>query len=365
MGTTDFGLQPPHRLALVWAGVIWGVLGVVRLIWVSAWIIGRWRSAAKKIRLSGRRLAMQTDISAMMGRWRPQHIRDNTGRPRFCRLHDACFDSSRPLADRVYHCTYVAEKCKRDQQLRGIHIPVYDHYCSWIGIIVSLDTMKAYLLVLIFLAVDALSVLACSLAGLILFPQSVLYTAVMVLSAFIVLGLGVHNAWMQMRHLALNNTTYPERQYLKRSRAFYFRIYLARDSNVFDDFRFVGTNPNPWDLGTRRNLHQVFGGWDCLLPWTQPPRSADYGNPKYDFDFEMSDEFRVWVEEKREVLRTRAAGSQPAVASSDQREEAQSRGSPPAPQQPTPFPSPPLILPSSPQQLPRLSPSQDESSALS
>lgn len=282
---------------------------------------------------------MQTGPAAMSGRERPERIRDNTGRPRFCRNGDDCFDSGRPLADRVYHCTYVAEKCERDQQLRGIHIPLYDHYCSWVGVIVYLDTMKAYLLILIFLAFDAIIVFSVAVAGLCLFPQSVMYAAMMVLAAIIVLGLGSHNAWLQVRHLAMRNITYPERRYLE-SRSFYFRIYLDRDSDEFTELRFAGTNPNPWDLGTRRNLHQVFGGWDCLLPWTQPPRSVDYGNSKHEFDFEMNDEFRMWVAEKREALRSRTAGSQPAVAPLDQREEAQSRGSPPAPQQPTPS-SPP------------------------
>lgn len=308
---------------------------------------------------------MQSDLHTIMGRARPQRIRDRSGRPRFCKYQHTsmgCFDGGRPLGDRVYHCTYVAKKSERDQKMRGIHLPVYDHYCSWIGVIVYLDTIKPYLLTLIFLFLDGIIVFACSVAGLCLFQHTVVYAAMGVLAALVVLWLGSQNVWIKFRHLAMRNITIPEMNQLERIMGelhgfFWFRISLDRDSGEFLDARFTGKNPNPWDLGIRRNLYQVFGGWDCLLPWTRPPRSAEYGNPKHEFDFEMSDEFRLWVEERREELRSRTAGSRPAVAPLDRREEVQSREPPPAPRQlnspsSSPLDSPPL----SPRQPPRLSP---------
>lgn len=51
-----------------------------------------------------------------------------------------------------------------------------------------------------------------------------------------------------------------------------------------------------------------------------------HGNPKHDFDFDTSDEFRQWVESKKEEI---GLFGQPAVAPFDQREEVRSRASPP------------------------------------
>lgn len=304
---------------------------------------------------------MQSDLHAVIGRERPQRIRDRSGRPRFCKYQYTsmgCFDGGRPLADRVYHCSYVAKKSDRDQKMRSIHLPVYDHYCFWIGVIVYLDTMKPYLLTLIFLFLDAIIVFMCSIAGLSLFPQSVVNSVVMVLAAIIVVWLASPNAYHKFRHLATDNITIPEMNQLGRItgdlRGFFlgfffgFRISLDQTSDEFLNARFVRKTPNPWDLSVWRNLYQVLGGWDCLLPWMQPPRVADYGNPKHEFDFEMSDEFRKWVSMKREELRLRVNGSEPAAVPLDRREEAQSEGLPPAPIQlspsATPIDLPPFLL---------------------
>lgn len=156
---------------------------------------------------------MQSDANVVIGRWRPQRIRDNTGRPRFCFLQDDYFDCGRPLADRVYHCSYVAKKCDKDGQLRGIHIPVYDHYCHWIGVIVYLDTVKPYLLTTSFLFMDAMIVFSCSIVDWFLFQYAVLPAPVMVLTAIIVVWLASQNAWLQFKRLAMRNITFPERNF--------------------------------------------------------------------------------------------------------------------------------------------------------
>lgn len=359
MGADDLGLKAPRSGAHTAAIVIWVVLGVVRLEWLCAWIMARLRSHRTKIRVVGRKIAMQSDIHAARGRPHPPRISDRSGRPRFCKhqqtLFDrpACFDQGRPLGDRVYHCTYIDRKCQKDKQMRAIHLPAYDHFCNYIGLIVFLDTMKAYLLTLIFLSLEGVLVFFCSIAALFLIPHSWNYGVTMVLAAIIVLWVGSWNLWIKFLDLAMRNITIPEMGGLKIKAKevrvfFWFRITI--DSGESLDFKFSGKNPNPWDLGLRRNLHQVFGGWDCLLPWTQPPRVAEYGNPKHEFDFEVSDEFRKWVGEKREALRLRIAGSQPAVVPLDQQEEAFATlasgtstatsylSSPPTPLEPPPTP---------------------------
>lgn len=195
---------------------------------------------------------------------------------------------------------------------------------------------------------------ACSVVGIILFPH-VWYFVTMVLAAIVVVWLATVNVYRKFRDLAIRNITLPEIGYIERSVVegvrllYWFRISLDRDSGIFLYDRFDGQNPNPWDLGARRNLYQTFGGWDCLLPWTQPPRATDYGNPKHEYDFEMSDEFKQWVEKMKERLRLRDVGSQA------ERQEPRSRGSPPA--TPVVIPStPPLIIPISPRQFPCLYP---------
>lgn len=246
-GTDDFGLQPPNRQAHVWAVLLWVGLGLVRLECVTAWQITRWRSFRTKIRLLGGKTAMQSDpYSIVVGSWRPQRIRDNTGRPRFCKLHDACFDSGRPLADRDYHCSYIGRKCDKDGRVRGIHLPVYDHYCHWIGVVVYLDTIKPYLLTISFLFLDAMCVFSCSVALLIQFLWAPILAAMMVLSAILVVWLALYNMWKQIKYLAMHNITYPERTILSTKRyrhgwhpgAFWFRVQL---DNEFLHARFVSS----------------------------------------------------------------------------------------------------------------------------
>lgn len=256
---------------------------------------------------------MQTDFSAAMGILSNTPT-DRSGRPGFCGRGRGCVDPDRPLADRVYHCSKFGEKCERDagRSRRGVHLPVYDHYCGWLRVCVYLDTIKPYLLLMVFLLLDAVIVFSCSIAAMSLPGQEdILVHAPMMVVAGIIAGwLSWHNVRIKFWHLAMRNITIPERSKLNDHRG--GSIMFAIRHNPTGDLFFERYRGNPWDLGWR-NLYQVFGGWDCLLPFRQPPRCVGYGRNDRS-DFEMTEEFWHWVEEKEEQYRLRAAGSQPAVA---------------------------------------------------
>lgn len=266
---------------------------------------------------------MQTDLSAAMGVL-SDRPRDRSGRPRFCGHRDGrrgCVDPDRPLADRVYHCTHLGKKCEEDPRRprHVVHLPVYDHFCGWLGVCVYLDTIKPYLLLMVFLLFDAIIVFSCSIAAM-SSPETqdqLLHAPMMALATIIVLWLCGHNVHVKFWHLAMRNITIPEKNRMSYNRGGSIMFAIRLDPT--NDFIFRRYRSNPWDLGWR-NLHQVFGGWDCLLPFTQPPRCVGYGRNDRS-DFEMKEEFWFWVEEKEREHRSRAAGSRPAVAPLDQRAE--------------------------------------------
>lgn len=319
------GFNPYLRFAAARAGavVVWAVGGLLRLGWLLSWSVALTRTAKPKSKILGIKRAMQSDLHAATGASFRQSKRDRSGRPRFCKHRfesRGCVDRDRPLPDRVYHCSHLEKKCEEDPRRPPIvHLPVYDHYCSWLGVIVYLDTIKPYLLLIGFLVLDAIVVFSCSIAATSL-PRSMdfaLHGSVTALATVIALWLGTLNGIHQFRHLAMQNITAPERAKLRNRNAAeqgggrsFFALQVDNEL-VYD--RFQG---NPWDLGRKRNLHQILGGWDCLVPWTPSPRCVGYGNLRDRSDFEMSDHFWRWVEETEVAHRSRAAGSRPASSSS-------------------------------------------------
>lgn len=343
--------------------VIWAAGGLLRFGWLLSWAVALKRTRWPRSIVLGVKKVMQTDFPAVMGILSAAP-RDRSGRPRFCGHgsgHQGCIDPDRPLADRVYHCSHFRQKCEEDARrpLDIVHLPVYDHYCSWLGVCVYLDTIKPYLLLMVFLLFDAIIVFSCSIVAVTLPDtwEKVVHAPVVALATTIVLWLCGHNVYFKTWHLALRNITIPEMGMLHTSRggSIMFAIRLDQtDELIFGRFR-----GNPWDLG-RRNLHQVFGGWDCLLPFRQPPRCVGYGRSGRS-DFEMTEEFWRWVEEQEREHRSRAAGSRPAVAPLDQRAEVHPTSSrlplevvdapPPAPLR-TPPPPPHSTSPATPMVVP-------------
>lgn len=187
-------------------------LGLFRIQWIVSWLVARLRRPTKH-RVCGRKAVMQSDLHTKCGS-SPDVPADRSGRPRFCKyVHTSkgCFDGGRPLADRVYHVSDIGKKCEKDQKMRGVHLPLYDHFCHWIGVVVCLDTIKPYLLCLIFLFLDAIIVIASSLVALGLNSTgSALYVPTVVLAGLVVAKLAGHNAWWKLKLLALENITIPE-----------------------------------------------------------------------------------------------------------------------------------------------------------
>ncbi|ROW06646.1 hypothetical protein VPNG_06741 [Cytospora leucostoma] len=308
MGSGDFFLDEPSVFAKAGALTILVGLGLVRTELIVSWLAMQMRRP--KHRLCGWKTVMQSDDYTRSGFY-PDVPADRSFRLRFCKyVHTSrgCFDGDRPLADRVYHVTHIGKKCERDQKMRGVHLPLYDHYCHWIGAVVWLDTIKPYLLFLVFMALDALIVIASSIAAMALPARTsgLIYAPVVVLASLIVALLAFDNAWKRWKSLAFENITIQEcKEVHASSGGFWFAIAMegtGQDGEYSWFFRRYGGNP--WDLGIRSNIHQAFGGLlDCLLPWTQPPRVRRYADRSQVSDFEMSEHFWKWVEEQRRERR--------------------------------------------------------------
>ncbi|KAI0601094.1 hypothetical protein F4775DRAFT_479397 [Biscogniauxia sp. FL1348] len=181
------------------------------------------------------------------------------------RLHRCPKGCDFDLTDRVYHCT-----------AHGRCLPVYDHYCKYLRVIIYLRTMKPYLYVLIFLPLDGLFTVSLSIFALQSKHQLMVfqYVAVLILSAVMVTLIALGNTYHQIRWLALQNATYCERTYEPWNIAFKFR-------NVDGEWHLHPQKfyQNPWDLGPRQNLLQVFGDkwYQWLFFWWAPDRVYRYG----------------------------------------------------------------------------------------
>lgn len=281
------------------AVVIWVGLGVVRTWFLLCWAIAVARSYSPKTRLSGRKSVQQSDIDTWRG-YRPARPSNNTQRLRFCKRN--CPARDEPLADRVYHCSYI--QTLHEKGLRRdacVHLPLYDHFCPWLRICVYLDTIKPYLLSILFLVLDATLVLITSIIAMSRHKRSsaVVHAPATFRAVAVVIFLAFSNLWFKFEDLALRNVTLPEESQME-DVGFCFAISLDRphDHHAHTFASYIG---NPWDLGWRKNLSQAFRErvWDCLLPWTQPPRVLHYADRHQVTDFEMSDRFWDWVAEKR------------------------------------------------------------------
>ncbi|KAI1333551.1 hypothetical protein F5Y15DRAFT_341599 [Xylariaceae sp. FL0016] len=165
-------------------------------------------------------------------------------RPRRCRR--GCHNLE--LTDRVYHC-------KRRSQC----LPVYDHYCPHIKVVVYLRTMKPYLYTLLFCFVDALFSFSVAIAALAKGTPSVLPFCIAVLAS---IGAGVvvlwANTWDRWQYLALRNQVGAGERDPTQLWLLGFRY---RTPGKYGDWRLHihRFDQNPWDLGWKANLRQVLG----------------------------------------------------------------------------------------------------------
>ncbi|PSR84263.1 hypothetical protein BD289DRAFT_482860 [Coniella lustricola] len=134
------------------------VFTFVRLMWSTSYYIALKGSLNASPRVLGPRSIMQSSREWAIG-LEPDWPANESGRPRFCRK-----DHSYPLSDRTYHCSQIGKRALLGpSEAVRVHLPVYDHYCTWLRVAVFLDTIKPYLLTMFYLVLDTLITLCSSL----------------------------------------------------------------------------------------------------------------------------------------------------------------------------------------------------------
>lgn len=204
--------------------------------------------------------------------------------------------------------------------------------------VVYLDTIKAYLLAILFMTLDAVIVLSVSVFAMIRKSTASYRThgPVALLTTMIIVYLAGSNAFRRWWHIACRNRVIPELagNSVRKQRFAIFQPTRDGHDYIFGTFEDERRQAmNPWDLGTRANLKAALGGWSCLLFWRQPARVRRYGSELRGLqrsDFEMSEQFWAWVYRKVLEGRERTAsggGTAEAVATpADRRTVARSSG---------------------------------------
>ncbi|KAI1073658.1 hypothetical protein F5B20DRAFT_498080 [Whalleya microplaca] len=244
----------------------------IKAVWLGAWVQclvitwfcdRKWRppnSPSKNIMQADPEVGWDARGDASNFMWIPYE----EGR----RLRKCPFGCNFGLSDRVYHCSRL-RRC----------LPVYDHFCDYLKVAVYLRTIKPYLYVLLFLALDSVFSSAISLFAVarykvlyVPFAGSVIMGAIMVVMVLIM-------CTMRKFYLLLfRNSVVIESKYCNQLRRFHF----AFKYNEGGEWRLrlsTFDGQDPWDLGTVENLHHVLGRhwWQWLLFWWQPERVSRYG----------------------------------------------------------------------------------------
>lgn len=142
------------------AMAIWAVLGILRLWWLGSWLLAYLRSWywVRYFPIPISKYVMQTDLAFVAGheRYGP---RPRVRGPRGCNQALSC--AGKQLADRTYHSgTLDAMRQKGGKQ--EAH-KLYDHYCTWINVLVHADTMKPYLIAILGMTIDSIVVIILSI----------------------------------------------------------------------------------------------------------------------------------------------------------------------------------------------------------
>jgi hypothetical protein len=165
---------------------------------------------------------------------------------------------------------------------------VYDHFCYWLGVAVYLDTIKAYLLLIISLLADGTFVVIFSIAAA-SYTKGLAYLHILTacLSSIWVCYLAFGQAGHQIYYLAVKDCTGPEQKMSQWTLAVTKAqsrghpgptVSFVRLIRTEDDRR-RGINRTPWSLSDWENLRAVLGErvWTWPLFWIQPARVSKYG----------------------------------------------------------------------------------------
>ncbi|KAL8393853.1 hypothetical protein RB595_003562 [Gaeumannomyces hyphopodioides] len=286
-----------------WAGIaILVMLGCLHLYtlgtWATAIVRGNWPDRRrprldrvprnKRIMQSSRR--WKEEAGMLVGPWALAYLDESLGgldRPRFCD-RDHCPSPELRLGDRMY-CTGAAF------WISG-HLPLYDHFCHWTFIPIWLDSIKAYLLLLASMVIDAAFCFCCCLVSFTLqgsrdaIPLGVCALA----SGFLVLYHGWNSLCLQWKYIGVNNSVATE--YSKYRHSHHFA--LVKSTPRGKQLQYFNYDGNPWDLGSRTaNLRAALGAsfWEWPLFWRQPERVEKYGRGSSESDLPMSERFLAVV----------------------------------------------------------------------
>jgi hypothetical protein len=220
-----------------------------------------------------------------------------------CRREDViCHNADKQRGDRMYHA-YWPRKALVDTCL-----PLYDHWCSYIGVLVYLHSIKAYILTMTYLLAYTLYVFSVTAwaASRSEFANIKKYAVgIMVASCLLVVHLVFDNLQMQLHHLIFKNETWYERKHPG--------IYVMA-LPLPDRFIVREAPACPWDQGSwRKNWTHAMGpGWLAWIPFWQPQRVRDYDDTtKYGFEEKFGPNFEEWAESsenQRIIERNRSDG---------------------------------------------------------
>lgn len=303
-----YGIQSPHFNDLyqptgpIIAGVALVLLTTIsKVMWVGAWAY-----ALLITHCTQRHHNPVTSLKRVMASDSEERKAVEDGHPasniRFRRCgRDFCLDR-KPYGDRVYHCS------KTD-----CHYPIYDHYCHWLWVAVYLDTMKPYLCLIFWIAVDGIVCMAASIAAATLARTGLglLHWIVAVCSGLQAIYMAVIVGITQFKWLAFRNVVPAE----LKERFNDWTMVRTVDTTHGKRVQFVTLfrtqedkdlkwNFNPWYLSPSENFRQCLGesAWTWPFFWIQSRRVRQYGkSPTMESDLPLGP---LWRRFEREAFDT-------------------------------------------------------------
>ncbi|KAK2779020.1 dhhc zinc finger domain-containing protein [Colletotrichum kahawae] len=262
--------------------------GPLLQMWMISWKIHRRGYRPPSAAVFGQKSIMQANTSpGVSARHTAQGFRPNK-----C---TKCAPSPRELEDgrsnmkeldRMYHGMTESGKdlgC----------LPVFDHYCWWLWVAVSMPTTKSYLIFMPWLiAFHSVSI------GILAWPlaiwqwQANAWLYVFVVACFpcmlvLVLAAPIRAQWRRLGCMDSPGKEYT--LYMKGRRTPAFPMYVKRSDGTY---AHVVMSYNPWDQGTVLNLRSVLGDsvWTWPFWFVAPRRVREYGTGEEDLP--LSSRFR-------------------------------------------------------------------------